>query len=373
MAEFARGLINAYQAGTQERQADDKRSAIKSYLPGAMAGDRGQAAQLSGVDPELGMKITSYLDGLDEKTQQREVENSEWVASQLVGQDGKIISDPSAYSSIQMLGAARGIKPDRIAQITPENAAVLVHGSKIGREYLQQGMQNARADRQEARQDRTFNETVRSNRARENAAASGGDEASLPGPTLAFMADQYLSGDKSVLTNLGRGAQGAKNIIALRSKIATRAEEMGLTPQAVATVMGEFEGFKAGSRTLGNRTANIGMAINEAYSMADLVTEASKGVPRTEIRGVNDALNAWRSQTGDPRIVRFGSALNSFINAYARAISPTGQPTVSDKEHARDMLNTGFTKGQVDAVIDQLKSEMQAARKAPGQTREEVE
>lgn len=208
-------------------------------------------------------------------------------------------------------------------------------------------------------------------------ARAAGPAAGQPGATLSpetvdFMADQYIAGDPSVMVNLGRGIQGAKNIVAIREAIARKIKDAGGSATDVAMAIGEFQGFKAGNRSLGTRTANMGMAVNEANQMADLVVTASDAVPRGQIRAVNDALNAYQSQTGDPKIVRFGAALNSFINAYARAISPTGVPTVNDKEHARDMLNTGFTQGQVREVIDQLKAEMAAASKAPGATKQEL-
>jgi hypothetical protein len=207
---------------------------------------------------------------------------------------------------------------------------------------------------------------------RADAAGGGTDESSLPPQTLAFMADQYLAGDKSVLTNLGRGSQGAKNIVALRTMIAEKAQQGGMSPNQVASIIGEFEGYKAGQRTLGNRSANAGMAVNEANQMADFVVQTSAKVPRSRFTPVNMLLQAYQKNTGSPEQVKFGAALNSFINAYARAISPTGQPTISDKDHGREMLAQAQSHEQVQAVIEQLKQEMVAAQRAPGLTKDEM-
>jgi hypothetical protein len=130
-------------------------------------------------------------------------------------------------------------------------------------------------------------------------------------------------------------------------------------------------GLKAGARSVGTRAANFGLAKSEAYTMADLVTEASGLVSRTSFMPINKALISWKTNTGDVEVRKFGAALNSFIQAYARAISPIGVPTVSDKDHAREMLSAADSHAQVVGVISQLKKEMDAAGVAPGIVRKE--
>jgi len=76
--------------------------------------------------------------------------------------------------------------------------------------------------------------------------------------------------------------------------------------------------------------------------------------------------------TGDENVVRLSGAINSMINVYARAINPTGVPTVSDKEHAREILQAAWSKGQINAAIDQMQKEMAAARAAPSLVREQM-
>lgn len=192
----------------------------------------------------------------------------------------------------------------------------------------------------------------------------------LDDATALQMAKQMvLGGDRTVLTNLGRGAQGAENVIKVRKMARQVAEENGISPEGLANITAEFEGQKAGQRTLGTRTAQFGMAKAEAYEMADLVTQASAKANRTDFQPVNRALNAFQKNTGGTEIREFGAAINSFINAYARAISPIGTPTVSDKDHAREMLYTADSHDQVRAIIGQLKKEMEAAGKAPGAVR----
>lgn len=193
-----------------------------------------------------------------------------------------------------------------------------------------------------------------------------GLNVTLPPETLTAMAKQYLAGDTSVLQNLGRGTQGSKNIVALRTAIQKEAEAEGMSPKDIAARLAEFQGMKAGQRTLGTRTANIEMAGTEADKLADLALDASGKVKRTDIKSLNSAIQAVQKGTASPELRAFVAANTSFINAYARAINPQGVGTVADKEHAREMLDTGFSKGDYQAVIAQLKKEIAAARASPG-------
>lgn len=186
---------------------------------------------------------------------------------------------------------------------------------------------------------------------------------------LIFMAQQALAGDKSVYTNIGRGAQGAENLAALRQEVMRQASARGLGGSDLAALNAEFAGLQAGERTLGNRTANIEMAANEARNLMPLVLEASARVPRTQYPSLNALLLAADQGTGGENVVTFGVAVNGLINTYARAISPTGVPTVSDKDHARELLSKAWSAGQVKAAVAQMDKEIVAAQKSPGQVR----
>lgn len=132
----------------------------------------------------------------------------------------------------------------------------------------------------------------------------------------------------------------------------------------------ELQGARAGARTLGTRSANFALAKQEAYEMADLVTQTSQKVSRTDFMPINRAIIAFERNTGDPAVIEYGAALNSFINTFARAIAPTGQgPTVHDKQHAREMLEAAQSHEQVVAAISQLKKEMEAAGRSVGTVR----
>lgn len=196
-------------------------------------------------------------------------------------------------------------------------------------------------------------------------ALTQGEDAKFSPEDLNFLAQQARAGDTSVYQNLGRGMQGAKNIIALRREVMRQAKEAGETGADIAAANVGFQGEKAAARTGATRAANIGMAVAEAKNTFPLVRQASEALPRGEFVPINRAIQAAQTNTGDPRVVALGTAINTSINAYARAISPTGVPTVSDKEHARELLSTASTPEQLNAVLDIMEKEMAAAQKAP--------
>jgi|LakMenEpi03Aug12_release.lakeMendotaPanAssembly.Ray.scaffolds.fasta_scaffold15661_18 hypothetical protein len=193
--------------------------------------------------------------------------------------------------------------------------------------------------------------------------------ATLNDDALNLAVDQYLAGDTSAATGYSRSPLMKMQF---SNRLAERATERGMTGGDIAAATAEYQGTRAGQRTLGTRTANVEMAVQEAMNMMPMALEASERVDRTQYPTLNAALQAALTGTGDENVVRLGIATNSLINIYARAISPTGAPTVSDKDHARELLSAAWNKGQYAAGIDQLRLEMEAAQRSPGQVRDEM-
>jgi hypothetical protein len=190
-------------------------------------------------------------------------------------------------------------------------------------------------------------------------------EGKLEPDDATAMAQQYLAGDKSVLTGLGRGKQGAQNIIMVRHAIAKEAQAQGLKPADIAARLAEYSGYTAEQRSLGTRSANIETASTEAYAMIDVAKKASDDVPRGGFKPWNTLVRGGDVVTNDPAYAKFAAATLAVVNTWARAISPSGVPTVADKEHANAVLNTAQSQEAYNAVLDQFKTEIQAALHAP--------
>lgn len=186
---------------------------------------------------------------------------------------------------------------------------------------------------------------------------------------LNFVAKQYLTGDRQAVQGFARNATAR---IALQNEIVDEAGRQGLSPSQTAAKMAEFAGTVAGSRTVGQRAANISLAATEAQEMLGIVKETSDKFGRTNFVPWNMALRAYESGTGEPEIAEFGAAVNALVNVYARAINPTGVPTVSDKEHARAVLNTVQSPAQVQAVLGIINRELEIAKKAPSTVRSAI-
>jgi hypothetical protein len=199
--------------------------------------------------------------------------------------------------------------------------------------------------------------------------AGGSDSAVLDPGTMSMMAEQYLAGDKSVLQNLGRGAQGSGNIVKQRAEIAKQARASGMTGRDIAAQMADFSGILAGERAAGTRMANIESAVSEAQRVIPLALAASEALPRSGFVPVDKAIQAYQSGTNNVALRRFAAANQTLVNVYARAISPTGVPTVSGQDHARELLSTAFDQPSYKAVIGQMQQEIAAARNAPHDVR----
>src|ERR1051326_733657 len=199
-----------------------------------------------------------------------------------------------------------------------------------------------------------------------------GASSLLDPETITFMAEQYRAGDTSVLQNLGRGAQGAQNIVRLREEGARQNKAMGVGGADQANRNAEFFGVNAGQRTLGTRSANIELAATEFKQVLPIVSKASLAVDRTNYPTLNSVFQAVAQGTGDTKIVAFASGVNTLINLYARAISPTGVPTVSDKDHAREILDKAWSQGQFDAATGMMAQEIDAALNSPEKVRDDM-
>ena len=120
-------------------------------------------------------------------------------------------------------------------------------------------------------------------------------------------------------------------------------------------------GAGAGARTAGTTQANISIASDEARRMIGVARTIIPKVNPSEYPSLNAVQNAISKGTGGVEIVQLNTALNSLINSYARAINPRGTPTVSDKAHAREIVNSAMSKGQLEGTLAVMEQEMDAA------------
>lgn len=196
--------------------------------------------------------------------------------------------------------------------------------------------------------------------------------ALLDEDTITGMAKQYLAGDKSVMTNLGRGQQGAENIVKLRQAIAREARDAGMSPDQIATRMADYAGRTAAMRTLGTRGANVEYAANTANKAIDLAQEAYAKLPRGQFVPFNQLREMYDKKLSSPEQAAAYAATNTLVNEYARVASGgSNQATEGMRHHAREMLNTAMSQEAFNAVLGMMRREIQTAKSAYNETRQE--
>lgn len=395
--------VNSLQQLKQQQQAQQAQNALAQVFqhPSNLAPDGTLKPEAMGrvyqISPALGMKFSQQQAAMAEKRAQEAHLNSETAVNQrkLVGDaageaaqtyEASLAAGKSPdQATLDMQNAwSESVKQLKASGTFSETAAALLPQAADYKRLksmalsLKDMMAAKEKEKSDARADARLGLAegmlglAEQREARAEAKDAKTADGKLDPDTIKEMAGQYLAGDKSVFTNLGRGAQSSANIAAVRQEIQRQAKEAKMSPADVATKIAEFSGLTAGERSLGTRSAQMGMAVDEASRIMPLAREASANVARTQFVPVNRAIQAVESGSSDPNLARFVAANQSLINVYARAMSPTGVPTVTDKEHARDMLSTAQNDTSYNAVLDQMQAEMDAARKAPGDVKVEL-
>ena len=155
---------------------------------------------------------------------------------------------------------------------------------------------------------------------------------------------------------------GMRNLVMQASPAAAQA--LGMQASKVADLQAQYAGERHGEIVGGGRAANIELGIQEAKKAAPQVIATSKDVPRNEWPAINQFTNWLNEKTGDPNVVAFRQALNTYLNVYAATVSRSGRLTDAQQRHAYDLLSTAFSQGQIDRGIQQLDYEMSLMHEA---------
>jgi hypothetical protein len=195
----------------------------------------------------------------------------------------------------------------------------------------------------------------------------------LPDDTADFLAERILAGDSKALTNLGRGAQGAENIIKVQTLASRKAAERGMNPSDILAKVAEQSGLTAQQRTFGTQVARMAVNSTEAEGAIQQGLEVSQKVPRGKFVPINRLIQMAESNISDPDLLEFRAANLAIINTYARAISPTGVPTVHDKEEAMKVVSEATSPEAYQRVMKRMLKEIEIAHQAPLKAKEEME
>lgn len=194
----------------------------------------------------------------------------------------------------------------------------------------------------------------------------------LDDDTVDAIAQRVAQGDTRAIVGLGRNPAA---IAQIQKRTAEIFKEQGLDHEAGAKAILANVADQAGRMTAERTQAGIaaklavfGRNVDNAIGVA---TKASEDANRTQFTPVNVALNAFRTNTGDPKIVALGQSLNTLTNEYARAVGQ-GHGTVHDKEQAEQQLNQARSHQQLVAIMNIMRQEVQMTKKSMPEARQEM-
>jgi hypothetical protein len=178
----------------------------------------------------------------------------------------------------------------------------------------------------------------------------------LSDDTIEFLARQGIAGNKSMLTGWYRFPQIRLQI---EEKMRELLQDQGHTGQQAADQVAKntaaVTALNQGAGVLGRREALVTAAIQTAQQSGTRVLEALSGVERTKYSDLNKIIRAGEIRTGSAEEIRLGIAVNTFINNYARASSSiSGVTTDTARGEAHELLEAYWSKGQIEAGIDQM-------------------
>lgn len=194
----------------------------------------------------------------------------------------------------------------------------------------------------------------------------------LDDDTVDAVAQRVAQGDTKAVIGLGRNPTA---IAQIQKRTAEIFKEQGLDHEAGAkAILGNIAdqaGRTTAERTQAGIAAKLAVYGRNVDNAIGVASKASEDVNRTNFTPVNRALNAYRENTGDPKVVALGQALNTLTNEYARAIG-SGHGTVHDKEQAEHKLNQAQSHEQLLAIMDVMHKEIQMTKKSMPEAREEM-
>lgn len=183
----------------------------------------------------------------------------------------------------------------------------------------------------------------------------GASGAQLDDTTIATMAQQYLAGDPSVMTNLGRGKQGAENIVRLRAAIAQQAKAQGMNGAQIASVMQDYKMHQQGLNAFAKGPeARTVRSLNVTIDHLDTLQNAAQALQNGNIRIFNKVGNAWAAATGKAAPTNFEAVKQIVSTEVAKAI--VGGPTaLGDRKDIAEGISRSNSPQQLAGWIAEAK------------------
>jgi hypothetical protein len=196
--------------------------------------------------------------------------------------------------------------------------------------------------------------------------------AGMTEAALDNLVERRLEGDKSVLIGIRQGQQGQANLARFNNRLAQVMAERGITAHELATRDQQYMGGMAYQRTVGTMGARVESASNEVKELLPQALETSRAYPRKKWVPWNVLVQKFDEGTSDLRYNDFIMANTALINAYVRAMNPSGVPRITERLelHAEKILSRATSQAAYEVQLRRLLREITASKRAVAKTRE---
>ena len=148
--------------------------------------------------------------------------------------------------------------------------------------------------------------------------------------------------------------------IKIANSAASQAKALGIDPQTLPGLQAEFKASKDALVNMKKSTENFSAFEKSMLKNMDYAVSLSENYKRSEFPPANKVINAVRTKTGDPQVVKFGTALYAAAMEFEKIrTAGTGitsaELSVEAQKKAEQIINAAQTHKQLQAVMEAMK------------------
>jgi hypothetical protein len=193
--------------------------------------------------------------------------------------------------------------------------------------------------------------------------------APVPDEDAKAIAERYVkTGDRTQLQGLGVSGQARQKV---NHYIGEVQKELKVSDEELGQRVAEFEGRKAGQRTLGTQEAKMGSAAFEAEGAIKQARGVIERLPRTSFLPFNKLIQGYQSNTLNPDQAELAARTQAIINTYSAVMARGANVTTdSSRHHAEALLNTAGDPETYNRTLDTMLQEINMAKGSPERMRQ---
>lgn len=193
--------------------------------------------------------------------------------------------------------------------------------------------------------------------------------APVPDEDAKAIAERYVrTGDRTQLQGLGVSGQARQKVNHFIGEVQ---KELKVSDEELGQRVAEFEGRKAGQRTLGTQEAKMGSAAFEAEGAIKQARGVIERLPRTSFLPFNKLIQGYQSNTLNPDQAELAARTQAIINTYSAVMARGANVTTdSSRHHAEALLNTAGDPETYNRTLDTMLQEIEMAKRSPERMRQ---